>query len=201
MHRHYLGGKAMWKSCLYKCDRDAVQLLKGTHCDAIVTAWTMCVCLLSRVDVCIFQCDSGVINSFIHIKSIFVSCVSPKIRPHAHRKSTDQMSCHEKLKFLSRWAFPPLFWKIQSHTDAHGHMIYFCFAKCFLYSGKCSLDATALHFTAAASLPHLQSSHPLFFSGVPQHLFWDNSVSDKDCWQTHCARLPSLTSHCTLHIY
>lgn len=117
------------------------------------TAWAIHVWVfsLSKVDVYIFPCS-------LYSHWLFFNC----------REFSSLFKKRKKIYIYTQY-----------YTEVLEHMIYFCCAKCFLYSGKCSLDATALHFTAAASILLLQSSHALFLSVLPQHLFWDYSATTK----------------------
>lgn len=80
-------------------------------------------------NVCVFHSDSGAkkklfffsLHSFVSTPKCFFVCISLNIRRS------------ERL---------PLLWRLTLGT-------WFISIKCFLFSGKCSADATALHFTVA----------------------------------------------------
>lgn len=112
---------------------------------------------------------------------LFIKKNIKRVNLSEHTSQTSVL-LHELDSWTSQNVLLIIWWTTQA-----GDLFLQCFF--FLYSEKSSLDATALHVTAAASVVHLQSSWRLFFSGLLQHLFWGNAA-DQDCWQTHCVRHP-----------
>lgn len=119
-----------------------------------------------------------------HLKSLFL----PHLHLHKHKEPWPN-------EFFQQFLHP-IWKKKQSYTETHEHMIYSRFAKCSLYSGKCSLAATALHFTAAAAPLHLQSSRPLFCSVSPRNIPSQIILSRPRLLPDTC-QTPSLSSRCT----
>lgn len=128
------------------------------------------VCLLRSARLC-FSTRS--FCALLHICGEEIQrCICVCARDHTEEAGQPNVLTHHTQKNGAAPASPPLFLKnTVSLTSKHtGHMIYFCFAKCFLLdSGKYSADATALHLAAAAS--------PAFALAAPLVLLWAPAAS------------------------
>lgn len=144
---------------------DTLQLLTGS-----TARFRLVLSVCSGMHVCVFQLCFRTFCALLHICGQEIQrwiCVCT--RDHTEEARQPNVLRHHTQNNGAALASPPLFLKTTvSLTPKHtGHMIYFCFAKCFLLdSGKYSADATALHLAAAAS-PALALAAPLVLLWAP----------------------------------
>lgn len=120
-----------------------------------------------------------------HNWNLLNSCTFSDTSTCPHHIERALTKCH-----VTQAEFSSLFGKIQSYIEAHEHMIYFCFAKCFLYSGKVltGCDSSSFHSCSIYSALTVLSS--LVFLVGSCNIYSEIIRLGQDCWQTHCVRPP-----------